>query len=295
MKEKLAILVLEQLLLIPALAETINENLTVNGKIHINDLEATLSSPGNYLSFTGNGTAHRVYQFYSGESTSGNRFTRMELYNCDTSLNFTKNIQFHTAGDSFFNGGNVGIGNIDPSERLDISGNLKLTNGIILGGWSNGTAGFTLEPGGPKSTFRFDSKRLRFWTPDIGEIMTINDSGMVGIGTVSPTHKLSVNGTIQAKEVIVESGWSDFVFEDSYRLRSLEEVENHIEEYGHLPDVPSAAVVESEGLSVGEAQKIMMQKIEELTLYMIDLKKENEALKAEVGAQREEIEKLKSN
>ncbi len=109
-------------------------------------------------------------------------------------------------------------------------------------------------------------------------------NGNVGIGTIDPgTHKLAVNGTVRAKEVIVETGWSDFVFEDSYRLRTLTEVESHIEEHGHLPDVPSAAVVESEGLSVGEAQKIMMQKIEELTLYMIDLKKENEELKTRVA------------
>ncbi len=103
-------------------------------------------------------------------------------------------------------------------------------------------------------------------------------AGNVGIRTTSPDHELDVNGTIRAKEVIVETGWSDFVFEDSYELRSLDEVESHIEEHGHLPNVPSAEVVESEGLSVGEAQKIMMQKIEELTLYMIDLKKENELL-----------------
>ncbi len=56
-------------------------------------------------------------------------------------------------------------------------------------------------------------------------------------------------------------------------MPTLEEVESHIEEHGHLPDVPSAEVVESEGLSVGEAQKVMMQKIEELTLYTIEQQK----------------------
>lgn len=111
------------------------------------------------------------------------------------------------------------------------------------------------------------------------------EKGVVGIGTASPdlAYKLSVNGTIRAKEVIVDTGWSDFVFEDTYRLRSLEEVRSHIEEHGHLPDVPSAATVEAEGLSVGEAQKIMMQKIEELTLYMIEKDKQVAALQARVA------------
>ncbi len=117
----------------------------------------------------------------------------------------------------------------------------------------------------------------------------LGDTGNVGIGTADPgLHKLAVNGSVRAKEVIVDTGWSDFVFEDSYRLRSLEEVESHIEEHGHLPDVPPASVIESEGLSVGEAQKLMMQKIEELTLYIIEQDKK-------ISAQELRIKELESN
>lgn len=118
------------------------------------------------------------------------------------------------------------------------------------------------------------------------ELFIRGDDGFIGIGTSTPNHRLDVDGTVRAKEVIVETGWSDFVFEEDYNLRALGEVEVHIEEHGRLPDVPSAAVVESEGLSVGEAQKIMMQKIEELTLYMIEQEKKNQA-------QQKEIEELK--
>ncbi len=125
--------------------------------------------------------------------------------------------------------------------------------------------------------------------------MVIDNSGNVGIGTTSAIHKLAVNGTIRAKEVIVDTGWSDFVFEEGYFLRSLDEVESHIQEHGHLPDVPSAATVESEGLPMGQAQKIMMQKIEELTLYMIDLKKENAAQQSIIEKQQQEIETLIAN
>ena len=119
--------------------------------------------------------------------------------------------------------------------------------------------------------------------------MFIDKHSNIGVGTTNPNgNRLAVNGTIRAKEVIVETGWSDFVFEDSYTLRSLAEVETHIKEHGHLPDVPSAAVVESEGLSVGEAQKIMMQKIEELTLYVIEQDKK-------IAAQDLRIKELESN
>ncbi len=112
------------------------------------------------------------------------------------------------------------------------------------------------------------------WT---GWVKVLSESlnGNVGIGTLTPDHKLEVNGTIRAKEVVAETNWSDFVFEDGYELRPLAEVENHIAEHGHLPDVPSAAEVQEKGLEMAKAQTLMMQKIEELTLYVIDLKKEN--------------------
>jgi len=137
-------------------------------------------------------------------------------------------------------------------------------------------------------TLEFLATESAVQTPVNTELSTVSrlhigNNGLVGIGTATPTHKLSVNGTIRAKEIVVDTGWADFVFDDGYNLMPLHEVESHIAEHGHLPDVPSASVVESEGLSVGEAQKIMMQKIEELTLYLIDLKNENESLKNRVA------------
>lgn len=104
----------------------------------------------------------------------------------------------------------------------------------------------------------------------------------VGIGTYNPTNALDVNGTIRAKEIKVQSGWSDFVFEKDYRLAPLSEVEEFINAHGHLPGVPTEAEISEEGLSVGEAQAFMMQKIEELTLHMINLEKVNEELHEEI-------------
>ncbi|MBV6645064.1 MAG: hypothetical protein KI790_06430 [Cyclobacteriaceae bacterium] len=127
--------------------------------------------------------------------------------------------------------------------------------------------------------------------------LVLNSSGSVGIGTESTgTHKLAVEGTIGAREIKVEaSGWSDFVFEDNYELRTLEEVEEHITEKGHLPEIPSEAEVTENGINLGEMNAKLLQKIEELTLYMIDMNKQVQQLKTENQELKEEISTLKSN
>jgi hypothetical protein len=114
--------------------------------------------------------------------------------------------------------------------------------------------------------------------------------GFVGIGTTDFSHgantsyfKLAVAGNIHTYEVIVETVWGDFVFDKSYKLKSLSEVEKYINEQKHLPGVPSADDVAKNGVSVGQTESILLQKIEELTLYMIDLKKENELLKDRIS------------
>jgi len=96
-------------------------------------------------------------------------------------------------------------------------------------------------------------------------------SGKVGIKTTTPRDSdLAVNGKIRASEVKVEAGpWPDYVFEEGYKLRPLAEVEQFIKANKHLPEVPSAQHMEADGLSLGEMNKLMMKKIEELTLHLI--------------------------
>ena len=110
------------------------------------------------------------------------------------------------------------------------------------------------------------------WTQNGSDISY--SSGNVGIGTSNPgAWKLAVNGNIRAKEIKVETGWADYVFEDNYSLPTLEEVESHIKEKGHLINIPSAKEVEENGIQLGEMNKLLLEKIEELTLYIIQQEK----------------------
>ena len=121
--------------------------------------------------------------------------------------------------------------------------------------------------------------------------LTITKDGKVGIGTSNPgDFKLAVNGSIRAKELRIDTGWADFVFEPQYQLPTLVDVADFISSNGHLPGIPSAAEVEKEGISVGEISSKLLQKIEELTLYVIDLKQENDSLKADLADIQEQIE-----
>ncbi len=104
-------------------------------------------------------------------------------------------------------------------------------------------------------------------------------SGTMGIGTSANSNfQLSVNGDIRTKELVVESGWSDFVFKPGYLLPSLKETEQYIRHNGHLKDIPSAAHVQANGIGLAEINMRLLQKVEELTLYLIEAQKRLELL-----------------
>jgi hypothetical protein len=119
--------------------------------------------------------------------------------------------------------------------------------------------------------------------------MLINNAGNVGIGTQSPDEMLTVNGKIHAREVKIDTSipTPDYVFNKDYSLMSLTDVKNYIDKNHHLPEVPSAAEVEKDGLKLGEMNLILLKKVEELTLYLIVKDKE-------LKLQKEIIHELKT-
>ncbi len=181
--------------------------------------------------------------------------------------------------------GNVGIGTTSPSARFHVQDNSGYAFGFVLANTHSAGHGLLIQGGGTTG-----NRYILQLKDAIGnDRMTIHDTGEVGIGTISTgSHKLAVDGSIGAREIKVEAtGWSDFVFEKGYELKSLEEVEYHIAENGHLPEVPSEKEVTENGINLGEMDAKLLQKIEELTLYLIEQNKEIKALKAK----NEELEK----
>ena len=182
----------------------------------------------------------------------------------------------------------VGIGTSAPNRNLHVYG-ANAGNGNVLAsimiGKSNGPEIQSIQQSNDDDiqglAFRVKSSSTSA-NPNF-EAMRINSSGSVGIGTTSTgSHKLAVHGSIGAREIKVEANsWSDFVFEDDYDLRTLEEVEQHINEKGHLPEIPNEAEVSENGINLGAMDAKLLQKIEELTLYVIDLNKRVQELENE--------------
>ena len=190
--------------------------------------------------------------------------------------------------------GNVGIGTTAPNASLDIWKSYNAGTDSLRFSFNDGSAywmGIQPYVAGPANVgYRFRTNNVNTTV----DALAITGDGNVGIGTLNPTQKLAVNGTIRAKEIIVDTGWADYVFDPNYRLAPLSEVEQHIKAEKHLPGIPSAQEIAEHGVSMGDMQAKLLSKIEELTLHMIQQEKRAVAQDARIDRLEQENRQLRS-
>ena len=254
-------------------------HLHVNGTSSLNatsggDYFRVGSSSGSYLAMDAN-------EILAKNSSDGSSTLYLQYWGGNLSLCYEDN-------------GRVGIGTASPNAKLHIQdgSDVNYAGGgqLVLGSISGTNLGFD----GNEILARNNGAEAPLFLQISGGdvLMTPNENGQVGIGVTSMANMpddqylLAVDGKIISEEVRVEmSGtWPDYVFEDGYDLKPLAQLESEIAFLGHLPGIPEASIIENEGFELGDMQKRMMEKIEELTLYMIEADKEINALKAEVAA-----------
>lgn len=198
--------------------------------------------------------------------------------------------KFETVGTTSTTDGTAALVNIKQSfsgsygNAFSISRNNSTTTGFIAGVDNSNNAMI----GGNNADLRI-GKYLGGTFTDI--IRVQNSTGNVAIGTTDPKgHKLAVNGDIIATNLTVKSysNWPDYVFKNTYNLLPLSEVKTYIVQHQHLPDLPSAAAIKKDGQDLGEMNKLLLKKVEELTLYVIELQEQNNAI-------NKKIEKLEAN
>lgn len=216
------------------------------------------------------------------------------------------------------NNDNVGIGTISPKEKLHLKGDAPVflieDNGVQkpFGRFYNpklqfkgGSETFELAVEsagalGQKFGLSNGKTSMTIWNNEIflgfapGSIPVNNQKVSLNMpwankmaigGKFATGFNLSVRGKsiFEHVEVKLASDWPDYVFQDNYKLKSLEEVENYISENSHLPGIPSAQEVEKSGINIAEMDALLLQKIEELTLYNIELNKKLSAIEAQMN------------
>lgn len=244
-------------------------------------------------------------QFYLYSDNTDSDALKIQSTSLPGEANATPRIQIPFNNKDLYlttSGGNVAIGHKSPAYRLDVMGPANdwkarfqgpdgyITIGPTNPGWAHiytDRPNFIFNqniwsiPGGFSS---YEQADLSLKTNGTTRLTISNATGNVGIGTTSPNEKLTVNGIIYGKEVKVDLAvpGPDYVFGKSYDLPTLEEVKAYVDEHKHLPEVPSADEMKKDGVKLAEMNMILLKKVEELTLYIMQQQEEIENLRKTV-------------
>jgi len=175
--------------------------------------------------------------------------------------------------------GNVGVGLTAPQEKLHVegSGRFGIGNNYMRIGYNTVNAILDNFGQGVMLINYYSGKDVHIGTGVTKSNLEVG--GNIGVGaTPDPNYRLSVCGNIRAKKIVVETNWCDYVFDKNYKLMSLAEIEEYILQNKHLPGFPRESDIESNGADIGLLLSKQMEKIEEMTLYILQLKKENQVL-----------------
>ena len=210
----------------------------------------------------------------------------------------TKSTYLNTNGNSYINGGNVGIGTTTPNYKLQVTGGITgISN--TTSDWVAGSTGsvVNISNGSDLGNTYGMINALKSGGGEWDNLIFQKGSGNVGIGTTDTKgYKLAVAGNMIAESVKIQlqGNWPDYVFSKSYQIPTLSETEKHIQEKGHLPGIPSAEEVKANGIDLGEMNAKLLQKIEELTLHLIEQNRTNLEQKQELKTQRLMLEKIQA-
>ncbi|WP_339606403.1 hypothetical protein [uncultured Roseivirga sp.] len=273
------------------------------GTLHLN--------PGSSIDHFGNAITFGASDVGAGKTAHAGIYVRSDgAYGTKMYFSTTNNYSLGSQTAMMIDhNGNIGIGDSNPKTGLDPDPNRKL---LVNGGitvvssqkisYDKQYYAHAYSSYDPTNNNEARFRHYGYYGISLesrnGSLILRGDNGNVGIGTTSPTEKLSVDGTVLAKKVKVSTtgaDWPDFVFAPNYKLRTLNELEAYIKANQHLPEVPSAKEVEENGLDLGKMDATLLQKVEELTLYTIEQEKkikQQERENLELKARLTKIEEL---
>ncbi|TRX51635.1 hypothetical protein FNH22_24040 [Fulvivirga sp. M361] len=193
--------------------------------------------------------------------------------------------------------GRLGVGTSSPSAFFEVN---KASNDFWTAFIKNGggnSKGLLISNGYGGNPANNEPTILQLEDNDGAVRMKVQSNGKVGIGTASPDSRLTVKGDIHAEEVKVDLSvpGPDYVFEEDYDLPTLKSVQNYIRENKHLPEVPSAQEMEKNGIDLGEMNMLLLKKVEELTLYILDINRKVQTIESENRELKQEIRILKQS